>query len=518
MEKAKARIIAASTAGDLVCAAAGRISTTEGTALEILTRSAEKENNGRLIEKVVASGHHSLVEHAFFSIAFDSVSVCTEEFVIEHRLASFTVQSRRYVDFSHIGCYEPPLPAALAERYRAHMREMVSRYARLLELGIPKEDARFVLPYSFRSNFYCTLNARELMHMIAAMLWGRGSVFPELKTLGESLKTQFEEYFPNLLNEMQKRYRADEKRYALPVQPSAIPDPVPAKAKTVLLEATEAPDLNILDAASVNFTIGRDTEPSLRDIVYGERPRELEMVGARFVIRDLSLAAVTHLVRHRMQSVLIPQITRAVLTGHYLIPPSLAENEKALALYRESYAMHTAALRAFLAAGLPTEAVQYFALAGNQLDVCCYMNGRQLEHFFALRTCSRAQWEIRACAVDLLKALRKKSPALYQLMGPSCYVTGVCPEGRLSCGKAKEMQQIFAEVTTMEEVKAEKCPHCGAAENIVGIQDDRARISAQVGVFMKNQPLYHIICLRCGTIIRSYIENPEKFINNKTGM
>ena len=84
----KVQIISASTNGELVCAAAGRISTTQGTSLEILERSREKENNGSLIEKVVASGHQSLVEHAIFSLAFDSVSVCVEEFVIEFRLAS----------------------------------------------------------------------------------------------------------------------------------------------------------------------------------------------------------------------------------------------------------------------------------------------------------------------------------------------------------------------------------------------------------------------------------------------
>ena len=73
------------------------------------------------------------------------------------------------------------------------------------------------------------------------------------------------------------------------------------------------------------------------------------------------------------------------------------------------------------------------------------MNGRELRHFFALRTCNRAQWEIRAVAVALLMQLRKQSPALWSLMGPSCYVTGVCPEGRLSCGKIREVQAYFAE-------------------------------------------------------------------------
>ena len=445
MNKAQAKIIASSTAGELVCASAGRISTTQGTSLEILERSKQKENNGTLIEKVVASGHQSLIEHAMFTVAFDSVSVCVEEFVIEYRLASFTVQSRRYVDFTNIGCYVPELPEGLSAHFTAHMEHMFGVYAKLLGLEIPKEDARFVLPYCFRSNFYCTLNARELMHMISAMLWGRGAQFPELRMLGASLKKQFEAYFPHLLDAAEKKYHADTARYALPDALPAIPDPKPMQAGIKLHDTTASPETVITQAAAANWMILPDETPELRAVVCGERPRELETVQARFTVQNLSLAAVTHLVRHRMQSVLVPQVTAAVLRNTYLIPQSIAENADALALYKQAFTDNTAALRAMLADGLPVSAVQYFALAGNQLDVLCVMNGRELRHFFALRTCNRAQWEIRAVAVALLMQLRKQSTALWSLMGPSCYVTGVCPEGRLSCGKIREVQAYFAE-------------------------------------------------------------------------
>ena len=437
-----ARIIASSTAGELVCAAAGRISTTEGTSLEILDRSKLKENNGTLIEKVVASGHQSLVEHAFFTIAFDSVSVCTEEFVIEYRLASFTVQSRRYVDFTNVGCYTPALPESLTEPYQAHMTSLFDAYAALLALDIPKEDARFVLPYCFRSNFYCTMNARELMHMISAMLWGRGSVFPELKMLGESLKSQFEEYFPNLLNQMQAKYRADVKRFALPDCFGDIPAPTCQTAAVKILSATPDAASLVADYAAYNGMCD-SSALSLDEIVHGERPRELELLHATFRIENLTLAAVTHLVRHRMQSVLVPQIMQAIRKNTYVLPKSIAENAQAKAIYESAFAQNKSALEGFLAQGLPMSAVQYFALAGNQIDVVCSMNGRELQHFFALRTCRRAQWEIRAVAVSLLKQLRAVSPAVFGLMGPSCYVTGKCPEGRLSCGKAAEVKAEF---------------------------------------------------------------------------
>ncbi|MCR4759430.1 MAG: FAD-dependent thymidylate synthase [Oscillospiraceae bacterium] len=456
MNHASAKIIASSSAGDTVVASAARISTTQGTALEIYARSCEKENNGTLIEKVVASGHTSTLEHQFFTVAFDNVSVCTEEFVIEFRLGSYTVKSRRYVDFTNAGFYVPPMPDALLPEYQAHMQSLFDAYAELLEMEIPKEDARYLLPYCFRSNFYCTMNARELLYMVTVMCRGRGSYYPELKTLGESLKAQLRDYFPHLPELFENRFHADESefyaRYA-PVQPDGWTiEPKPAAAEVELRSAPpeSAHDL-LMDAQIYNGMFSHDPEGPYEysDLIASERNRELELLHAQFEIRNLSLAAITHLVRHRMQTVLVPQVTQAVYFQNYVLPESVRENAKACEIYQQAFARNAAAFKQMRSKGLPDEAAQYFALAGNQLDVLCDMNGRELLHFMKLRTCTRAQWEIRACAVELLRQLRKACPAVFGCFGPSCYVSGKCPEGRLSCGKAEEMRARFSEGGTL---------------------------------------------------------------------
>ena len=445
MEKATAKIIASSTAGEAVCAAAGRISTLEGTALEIYARTLEKDNNSALIGKVIGSGHTSVLEHTLFTVAFDSVSVFTEQFVIEFRLGSYTVQSRRYVDYSRAGYYAPPLPDALNVRFRSHMQSLFDDYALLLALGIPKEDARFVLPYCFRSNFFVTMNARELLHMVLTMTKGRGRHYTELRTLGESLTEQLSEYLPDVPEIAAKRWPAEDTRFA-PVLPREIPAPQPAKAKTVLRALRPDGSLRetVQSAAACNWVTADSPVPDLTGIIRGERPRELELIHAQFEIRSLSLAAITHLVRHRVQTVLIPHIAQAVRKGSYLLPESVAADPQALAIYQNAFARTAETLSALTAESLPAEYVQYFALAGNQLDVLCDMNGRELLHFMKLRTCTRAQWEIRDCAVSLLRQLRAESPELFSLFGPSCYVLGKCPEGRLSCGRQTEMQELFA--------------------------------------------------------------------------
>lgn len=458
MEQAAAKIIASSTAGDTVVASAARISTTQGTALEIYEKSRTRDNNSTLIEKVVGSGHTSTLEHQFFTVAFDNVSVCTEEFVIEFRLGSYTVKSRRYVDYTDAGFYIPPMPDKLLPDYKKQMQSLFDTYAALLALDIPKEDARYLLPYCFRSNFYCTMNARELLYMITVMCTGRGSYYPELKALGESLKEQIREYFPNLPELTEKRYHTgnaeNQGRYKPDKKFGKFPDPVPASAETILRSIPDGEDAaNLLaDAQNANWMLSDDPEGNYEyyDLIGGERPRELELIHAQFEIRNLSLAAVTHLVRHRVQTVLVPHVSQAVHTQTYVLPETVKKHEKALKLYTKAFENHAKALKKLLKAGLPAEAVQYFALAGNQVNVICDMNGRELLHFMKLRTCTRAQWEIRGCAVELLRQLRKQCPTVFRCFGPSCYVNGSCPEGRLSCGKAAEIKTQYADLQIPE--------------------------------------------------------------------
>ena len=104
-----AEIVGISSTGERIPAAAGRISTLEGDTHEILEKSLDSEKNTNLIKKVTRSNHTSILEHTVYNIAFRNVSILAEQFMIEFRLASFTVKSRRYVNFGSMGFYVPEL-------------------------------------------------------------------------------------------------------------------------------------------------------------------------------------------------------------------------------------------------------------------------------------------------------------------------------------------------------------------------------------------------------------------------
>ncbi len=78
------------------------------------------------------------------------------------------------------------------------------------------------------------------------------------------------------------------------------------------------------------------------------------------------------------------------------------------------------------------------------------MNARSLYNFFAIRCCNRAQWEIRALAKEMYRLVYAVAPTLFAKAGPSCVATGKCPEGKMSCGKIREVQ---AEYDALKEQK-----------------------------------------------------------------
>ncbi|MCL1819269.1 MAG: FAD-dependent thymidylate synthase [Oscillospiraceae bacterium] len=410
MPQGTAKIISVNQENTRICAGAARISTTQGDAMCIFSDTENNAGNSKLIEKVLRSGHTSFLEHAVFTIAFSNVSVLVEQFFIEFRLASYTVKSRRYVDFGKMGYYTPEKMSDEAERlYRSHVEFLFGEYNYFVNNGIPKEDARFLLPYSFHSNFYCTVNARELQHMLKEIFEGRGAMHGELTDLGNQLREQLEELFPFILKDIG---RCEHRPVEKPCFPKISPESAVTNSNVELISYTDS-------------TRGVQNFPNTN-------PRLLEFISAAYIIRNISLSGLTHLVRHRLQSIIIPPIWHAD-PNRYLIPPSVAENGSLENRYRAAFAKNAEAIHKLREHGFSDEA--YLALSGNTLDVITSMNAREMDLFFKLRCCTRAQWEIRKIAVDMLDKLRAEDEKLFAKFGASCFADGKCPEGRLSCGK-----------------------------------------------------------------------------------
>ncbi|GAV30901.1 thymidylate synthase ThyX [Coriobacteriaceae bacterium EMTCatB1] len=122
----------------------------------------------RVLKTIISSGHLSALEHASYTFAVEGVSRALTHQLVRHRLASYNQQSQRYVRYDLPPEFiEPP---AIESDGQAHELFVLATeaafeaYRKLLDLGIPAEDARYVLPNAMETKIVVTMNVRELLH------------------------------------------------------------------------------------------------------------------------------------------------------------------------------------------------------------------------------------------------------------------------------------------------------------------------------------------------------------------
>ncbi len=131
--------------------------------LEKITPQEEK----RFIEKIIKLGHLSVIEHSSFTFAIEGISRVTSHQLVRHRIASFSQQSQRYVKKRNFEYIIPPTikkKKKLKAVFEKVIKDINAAYAKLLDNGIPAEDARFLLPNACETKIIVTMNARELLH------------------------------------------------------------------------------------------------------------------------------------------------------------------------------------------------------------------------------------------------------------------------------------------------------------------------------------------------------------------
>jgi thymidylate synthase (FAD) len=118
----------------------------------------------------IEKGHVSVIEHASFTFSLEGISRACSHQLVRHRLASYTQQSQRYVKLDSHSFVTPPSikkhPDA-SEKFHQKIHEHFESYQDFIDIGIPEEDARFILPNAAKTNIIVTMNARELLHFFA---------------------------------------------------------------------------------------------------------------------------------------------------------------------------------------------------------------------------------------------------------------------------------------------------------------------------------------------------------------
>ena len=166
----------------------------------------------------------------------------------------------------------------------------------------------------------------------------------------------------------------------------------------------------------------------------------LEHVNFTFAVEGISRVLSHQLVRHRIAS--YSQQSQRYVGEHdfeAIVPPTIAARPEAAAKFAALMAQIRTAYEELTALGVPKEDARYVLANATETKVVITMNARTLLHFFSLRCCMRAQWEIRAMAEAMLQEARLAAPLLFAKAGPTCVSAGYCSEGKMSCGRAKPL-------------------------------------------------------------------------------
>lgn len=153
-----------------------------------------------------------------------------------------------------------------------------------------------------------------------------------------------------------------------------------------------------------------------------------------FSVQGVSRTLTHQLVRHRIASFSQQSQRYVSMTkASYVTPPSVTADKNAADRYH-ALMDEVWSLYAELSEILPKEDARYVLPNACHTNIVITMNARELWHFFSLRCCHRAQWEIRDMASKMMELCQQVSPTIFKDAGPPC-ARGPCPEGKLSCGK-----------------------------------------------------------------------------------
>ena len=438
-------------------AAAGKLSRFNGNVFEVLDSCNDFESNLKLIKRIIKMGHKSIIEHDYLVFALCDVTPIVEQTIIGNRLTSFTIKSRREVDFRTAGFYTPEFRnknleeheknEELKKKYNEHMQYLFNTYGEIVDKDVNVEDARFILPYCFHSNIIMGLDGRELKKLVISLRNGRLSRIQELKELGARLYEIIKEEVPYLKVSLKNVENKDENQFEYIESISKRPEIKILDKPKILSYTPNADDVVIKSNIMYHYQCSEEKadeilkemikkdeharEKIMNNILHKEERRELEQVSFSFQI-PISLSILTHLTRHRMHSLLVPEFIPMWDMKNYVTPVTV--KNKANDIFQEAIEKNMKMFEEFKDAGVAEEDLIYFYVGAQMLNVVTTMSARTLQWILRLRCCNKAQWQIRFIAQEIARKVSEVAPLIGKGLGPTCITDRYCGEGRECCG------------------------------------------------------------------------------------
>lgn len=236
------------------------------------------------------------------------------------------------------------------------------------------------------------------------------------------------------------------------------------KLKVLLLNHTQNPEETIAHAAKLCYSpssveeLKEKIESSNNEKFIAKLQKighlsPFEHVSFTYGVEGISRACSHQLVRHRIAS--YSQQSQRYVGGHsgneggtfdFILPPGVeaaGKKEWFAEKMNEIQKWYDELVEALGNSGeRSNEDARFILPNAAETKIIITMNARELLHFFSVRCCERAQWEIRDMATGMLKLARNVIPSIFSKSGPNC-IEGPCTEGDMYCGKLKEVREKF---------------------------------------------------------------------------
>ena len=236
-----------------------------------------------------------------------------------------------------------------------------------------------------------------------------------------------------------------------------------SKLNVILLRHTPNPEEMVAHAAKLCYsptTIdelkkqveGKEQAGFIEKLTDMRHLSPIEHVTFTFGIEGISRACSHQIVRHRLASYsqqsqrYVGQHSKKTKGFDFIIPPSIeiiGKKQWFIEKMETIQKWYDELVTMLEDKGESTfEDARFLLPNAAETKIIITMNARELLHFFRVRCCNRAQWEIRAMATEMLRLAKQATPNIFKDAGPGC-VNDKCPEGKMSCGKMDEVRKKF---------------------------------------------------------------------------
>lgn len=205
---------------------------------------------------------------------------------------------------------------------------------------------------------------------------------------------------------------------------------------------TPEPDLVCAEAAALCTNYTGDPLQALRGAMASGHESVAEHASFTFHVSGVSRVLLAQLTRHRLASFSVQSQRYCGANLDVVVPVSMALPELVDDIVTARRVVEDLYNKA-ISLGVPEEDARYYTFQAGKTAMTFTMNARELRHFFAMRCCNRAQWEIRKLADEMLRQVHEVAPVLFQDAGPGC-VRGRCPEKR-PCGHLRSRWEWWDE-------------------------------------------------------------------------